>query len=145
MATWSVTADSRPVSQHPKAFFFPCRRIPAVFSSDGFTSLHIYLPKYIVLPVTCLSSGHTPSIAFRHLPPNSARIVYAPCLRAAVNRRCRRLPKGLDTNQTQSTGLRHPSLEEGAGNDARKVGTNKTVEAIIISEPVWPSGKALGW
>ena len=138
-----MTADSRPVS--------PPAGGSQLFSVlMGFTSLHIDLPKYIVLPVTCLSSGHTPNIAFRHLPPNSARIVYATEGALFISAQLSTdavgaPPKGLDTNQTPSTGLRHPSLEEGAGNDARKVGTNKTAEAIIISEPVWPSGKALGW
>ena len=46
---------------------------------------------------------HCPSIAFRHLPPNSARTGYATdratlYLRAAVHRRGQRPPKGLCTN-----------------------------------------------
>ena len=47
---------------------------------------------------------HTLSIAFRHLPPNSARFGYATegalYLHAAVHRRGQRLPKGLGTNKT---------------------------------------------
>ena len=50
---------------------------------------------------------HTPSIAFRHLPPNSARFSYAATegalliyLRAAVQRRGQRPPKGSGTNMT---------------------------------------------
>ena len=49
---------------------------------------------------------HTPSIAFRHLPPNSARFGYATegaldlYLRAAVHRRGQSPPKGLGTNMT---------------------------------------------
>ena len=46
---------------------------------------------------------YTPSIAFRHLPPNS-RIRYATegalYLCAVVHRRCQRPPKGLSTNKT---------------------------------------------
>ena len=49
---------------------------------------------------------HTPSIAFRHLPPNSVRFGYATegvlglylYLRAAVHRCCHRPPKGLGSN-----------------------------------------------
>ena len=47
---------------------------------------------------------HTPSIAFRHLSPNSARFGYATegvrtlHLRATVHRRGQRPPKGLGTN-----------------------------------------------
>ena len=54
--------------------------------------------------------GHTPSgIAFRHLPPNSARFSYATeldrvfitlYLRAAVQRRGQRPPKGSGSNMT---------------------------------------------
>ena len=48
---------------------------------------------------------HTPSTAFRHLPPNSARFSYATegalfYLRAAVQRRGQRPPKGSGTNMT---------------------------------------------
>ena len=47
---------------------------------------------------------HTPSIAFRHLPPNSARFGYATegalYLRAAVHRRGQRPPKGSGTDKT---------------------------------------------
>ena len=81
---------------------------------------------------------HTPSTAFRHLPPNSARFSYAAeggtlYLRAAVQRRGgQRPPKGLGTDQTPSTGLRHPSFNlwrKVPESDARSVGTDKTVEA----------------
>ena len=50
--------------------------------------------------------AHTPSIAFRHVSPNSARFSYSAeraCtlyLRAAVQRRGQRPPKGLGTNMT---------------------------------------------
>jgi len=42
------------------------------------------------------------SIAFRHLPPNSARTGYAIYLRAAVHRHVQRFPKvlGIKTNKT---------------------------------------------
>ena len=47
---------------------------------------------------------HTPSIAFRHPPPNSARFSYATegalYLRAAVQRRGQRPPKGSGTDKT---------------------------------------------
>ena len=47
---------------------------------------------------------HTLSIAFQHLPPNSARFGYATegalYLHAAVHRRGQRLQKGLGTNKT---------------------------------------------
>ena len=46
-------------------------------------------------------SLHTPNIAFRHLPPNSARFSYATLyLRAAVQRRGQHPPKGLGTDKT---------------------------------------------
>ena len=51
-------------------------------------------------------SGPTPSIAFRHLTPNSARFSYATegrgtlYLCAAVHRRGQRPPKGSGTNMT---------------------------------------------
>ena len=52
------------------------------------------------------TSTHTPSIAFRHLPRNSAKFGYATegvlglylYLRAAVHRCCHRPPKGLGSN-----------------------------------------------
>ena len=44
-------------------------------------------------------SIHTPSIAFRHLPPNSARVMYS--LEGALF---------LSAQQTASTSLRHPSF-----------------------------------
>ena len=48
-----------------------------------------------------LGQGHTLSIAFRHLPPNSARFGYATrYLRAAVHRRGQRPPKGSGTDKT---------------------------------------------
>ena len=55
---------------------------------------------------------HTPSTAFRHLPPNSARFSYATergtlYLRAAVHRRGQRPPKGSGTNHTPSIAFRH--------------------------------------
>ena len=49
---------------------------------------------------------HTPSIAFRHLPPNSARFSYATegalfiSAYLTVQRRGQRPPKGSDTNTT---------------------------------------------
>ena len=49
---------------------------------------------------------HTPNIAFRHLPPNSARFGYATegaldlYLRVAVHRRGQRPSKGSGTNMT---------------------------------------------
>ena len=49
---------------------------------------------------------HSPSIAFRHLPPNSARFSYATegalylYLRTAVHRRGQRPPKGSGTDKT---------------------------------------------
>ena len=49
-------------------------------------------------------AGHTPSIAFRHLPPNSAsrylrHLRGTLYLRAAVHRRSQRPPKGSGTNK----------------------------------------------
>ena len=50
--------------------------------------------------------GHTPSIAFWHLPPNSARFSYATegrgtlYFRAAVHRGSQRPPKGSGTDKT---------------------------------------------
>jgi len=53
-----------------------------------------------------LNALPTPGIAFRHIPPNSARFSYATegartfYLRAAGHRRGHRPPKGSGTNQT---------------------------------------------
>ena len=53
--------------------------------------------------------GHTPSTAFRHLPPNSARFSYATegafsvYLGAAVHRGGQRPPKGSGTNMTANS------------------------------------------
>ena len=70
--------------------------------------------------------AHTPSIAFRHVPPNSARfstpLKRHSYLRTAVHRRGQSPPKGLGTNQTPSTGLRHPSFRTVPESDARSVG-----------------------
>ena len=59
-----------------------------------------------------LGPGHTPSLTFRHLPPNSAKIGYttegtllSPC--SNVHRRGQRPPKGLGTDHTPSTAFRH--------------------------------------
>ena len=52
---------------------------------------------------TCQSElhSHTPSIAFRHLPPNCARFSYVtPYLHAAVHRRGQSPPKDLGTDKT---------------------------------------------
>ena len=51
--------------------------------------------------------------------------------RAATRRRCQRLPEILGTNQTPSTGLRHPSFNwrKVPESGARSVGTNQTEEA----------------
>ena len=56
--------------------------------------------------------GHTPSIAFRHLPPNSARFGYTTergtlCLRAAVHRHGQRPSKDLGTDHTPCIAFRH--------------------------------------
>ena len=58
-------------------------------------------PSFVSLPY----GPHSASIAFRHLPPNSARTGYATAwstlyLCAAVSRRCQRPPKGVGTNKT---------------------------------------------
>ena len=58
-------------------------------------------PSFVSLPY----GPHSASIAFRHLPPNSARIGYATAwstlyLCAAVSRRGQRPPKGVGTNKT---------------------------------------------
>ena len=66
-------------------------------------------------------ASHASSIAFRHLPSNSASIGYATegrgtlYLRVTVHRRCQRPPKGLGTNHTPSIAFRHlpPKVEEG--------------------------------
>ena len=73
---------------------------------------------------SCQLSVNTSSIAFRHLPPNSARteMALSADIGAAVHRRCQRPPKGLGTNQTPSTGLRHPSFKEGAGKRCSECG-----------------------
>ena len=62
----------------------------------------------LVTPQKGHSLSHTPSIAFRHLPPNSARFGYATegaplYLRAALQRRGQRPPKGSGTNMTFMT------------------------------------------
>ena len=73
---------------------------------------HVNLAGYDLDAVTCRlppcipveTSGHTPSIAFRHLPTNSAIFSYATegalYLRAAVHRRGQRPPEGLGINMT---------------------------------------------
>ena len=57
------------------------------------------------LMAICHGISHTPSIAFRHLPPNSAKFSYATegalfYLRAAVHRRGQRPPKSSGTDKT---------------------------------------------
>ena len=57
------------------------------------------------MDASSVGKPHTPSIAFRHLPPNSARFSYAIegatlYLHAAVQRRGQRPPKGSGTNMT---------------------------------------------
>ena len=85
----------------------PCSQITTVssyFVSAAYLSL-VFLGMLTIV--------HTPSIAFWHLPPNSARTSYATegrgtlYLPAAVHRRCQRPPKGLGTNHTPSIAFRH--------------------------------------
>ena len=54
-----------------------------------------------------IGRGHTPSIAFRHLPPNSARFGYATegalfifAAQLSMHRRGQRPPKGWGTDKT---------------------------------------------
>jgi len=95
--------------------------------------------------IWCSSTLHTPSIAFRHLPPNSAKFSYATegalsvYLSAAVHGRGQRPPKGSGTDQTPSTGLRHPSFE-GAG---KRCSECASVPHLLAASPhsssLWPS------
>ena len=68
---------------------------------------------------------HTLSLAFRHLPPISARIGYTGhwrgtlYLRAAVNRRCQRPPKGLDTNKTVEATYENIASKHAREHEAR--------------------------
>ena len=89
-------------------------------------------------PSVIHGTSHTQSIAFWHILPNSARFGYATegartlYPRAAVHRRGQRPPKGLGTNQTPSTGLRHSSFwRKVPESGARSVVTNMTVEATL--------------
>ena len=73
---------------------------------------------------------HTPSIAFRHLHPNSARTGYttegdtlSPC--SCIHRRYQRPPKGSGTDQTPSTGLRHSSFNHCRINFSYALGSRK--------------------
>ena len=58
----------------------------------------------ITMSPATIPLSHTPSFAFRHLPPDSVKnslIIESACtprLRASVHRRCRRPRKGLDCN-----------------------------------------------
>ena len=68
-------------------------------SNPGIDSVLFHQPS-----VLCLT--HTPSIAFRHLPPNSARFSYATevalfiSAQLSMQRRGQRPPKGSGTNMT---------------------------------------------
>ena len=67
--------------------------------------MRVRVSKFLCLQV-CVREGvnHTPSTAFRHPPPNSARFSYVTegaldlYLRAAVHRRGQRPPKGSGTD-----------------------------------------------
>ena len=48
-----------------------------LFSLPGADASHVYVRAWALGCFHSLTSTHTPSIAFRHLPPNSARISYA--------------------------------------------------------------------
>ena len=90
------TGDSNP-HRAVLLLAFPSDALPTELSSlvSGLCSC-VRLPSY-----------HTPSSAFRHLPPNSARIGYASrgtlYLRGAVHRRCQHPPKGLGADHYVET------------------------------------------
>ena len=91
----------------------PTQSPPIALLTDVLSSVH-----------TGLGEPHTPSIAFRHLPPNSARFSYAAgelFTSAQLSTDAVSALRKLIKLQP----LRHPSLEEGAG-DARSVGTDHT-------------------
>ena len=48
-----------------------------LFLSHVFDASHVYVHALAIGCFHSLISTHTPSIAFRHLPPNSARFSYA--------------------------------------------------------------------
>ena len=91
----------------------PCRQCPSVFDpywrhavpalavqwSGSVTPVVVYL-------LLILDQSRTQSIAFRHPPRNSARIITLPkgyvtiYFTASVHRRCQRIPNVLGTNKT---------------------------------------------
>ena len=78
-----------------------------LFFYPGVDASHGYVRAWAPGCFHSLISTHTPSIAFRHLPPNSARFGYATegalfIFRAAVQRRGQRPAKGSGTNMTRS-------------------------------------------
>ena len=83
-----------------------CQKVREKFYRMAFeyyrANIHRHVACTNVLVYMC--ACHTPSIAFRHLPPNSARFGYATegalYLRAVVHRRGQRPPKGLGTSKT---------------------------------------------
>ena len=83
---------------------------------------------------------HTPSIAFRHPPPNSARFSYATevalfYLRAAVHRRGQRPPKGsgtvrtVETTHTPTIAFRHLPSKEGCRKPVLRVSKQPSAQA----------------
>ena len=91
-----------PAQIKPKSF--ESRRNSFLFL-PGVDAPHVYVRAWALGCFHSLISTHTPSTAFRHLPPNSARFGYATewgtlYLRAAVQRRDQRPPKGSGTDMT---------------------------------------------
>ena len=78
----------------------PCR--PVAVSVLGLVCRWLWSASGRMYRWLCQYRAHTPSIAFRHLPPNLAGFSYATegtlYLRAAVQRRGQSPPKGSDTN-----------------------------------------------
>ena len=157
-------------SEHP--FPAPSSKLTLRASLSG-TFLQTHTPR-ASLSGTFLPT-HTPSIAFRHLPPNSARFSYAtegalfisaqlstdavsalrrvwvlisvtvePTLRAPLSGTFLQTLPDLDTPlKGHSLSPRSCPPTRSAPSEVRVL-ISVTVEPTL-REPVWPSGKALGW
>ena len=94
---------------------------------------------------------YTLGLAFRHLPPNSARIGYAHrrgtlYLRAAVHRRCQRPPKGLDCESSIASKYanKHEARPAQVKNEFRSLGSNDCgLICAGVSNVAWAAVKEM--
>ena len=90
--------------------------------------------------------GKTPSTAFRHLPPNSARIGYATEWALFISAKLSTdVVSALQQVRVQIRLRKQHSVGPSLINLMVSVDVKHHVYLTQRNEPVWPSGRPLGW